>query len=222
MRVKFDTRKLTKELNNIVDYATGFLDGAQQGKSQLLDNIGLELKLAVEQYIDSTARVNPAELHHVYEWYQTGSPEARLFDIDYVITGGGLSMNATLSQSRSVKDGSRVPFSSKARIMEGGVSVTVSPRNSPVLAFEENGETVFTRKPVTINSPGGEQAAGGFERAFKEFFLSYLSQAMMFSSGMMFNLQNPVDFKRNLSAGKTGGRSVGVAAGRKWISRSAV
>lgn len=221
MIVKFDTRKLTKELNNIVDYATGFLDGAQQGKSQLLDNIGLELKLAVEQYIDSTARVNPAELHHVYEWYQTGSPEARLFDIDYVITGGGLSMNATLSQSRSVKDGSRVPFSSKARIMESGVSVTVSPRNSPVLAFEENGETVFTRKPVTINAPGGEQATGGFERAFKEFFLSYLSQAMMFSSGMMFNLQNPVDFKRNLPAGKTGGRSVGVAAGRKWISRSA-
>lgn len=207
-------------MNNIVDYAIGFLDGAEQGKQQLLHNVGLDLKLAVEQYIDSTARVNPAELHHVYEWYQTGSPAARLFDINYVVTGGGLSMNATLSQSRSVKDGSRVPFKNKANIMEAGVSVTISPRNSDVLAFEQDGETVFTKKQVTVSAPGGEAVSGGFERAFREFFMSYLSQAMMYSSGMLFNLQNPVDFDRNLNAGKKGGRSVGVSTGKKWISRS--
>jgi hypothetical protein len=48
--------------------------------------------------------------------------------------------------------------------MERGISVTVVPRSAQALAFEDNGEQVFTKQPVTIDNPGGSQVAGGFER----------------------------------------------------------
>lgn len=217
-----DDKKFMRELNNIVAYANGFLEGAQIGKPNLLRNVGESLKLAAAAYIDSSASVNPASLQHVYEWYRSGSPDARLFDIDYVVVGSGLSMNATMRQSNAIREGSNVPFRNKAYVMENGISVSIKPKNSPVLAFEDNGDTVFTRSEVTVPRPGGEAAAGSFEQAFREFFLSYLSQSTMFASGMLDNLKNPIDFKKSLNAGKNGGRPVGIAAGKNWISRSAI
>ena len=217
--IKTDSRKFMRDMNNIMRYAEGFLEGAQQGKPKLLKNLGEDLKLIVGEYIDISARVNPSELHHVYEWYATGSQAARLFTIHYNVSGNGLSMRAQVRQSKTIKDGSTTPFRDKAYIMENGISVTVKPKNSEVLVFEDNGETVFTRNPVTIDNPGGEATINGLERTFKEFFTTYLSQSMLFSSGIMQNLKMPVEFKKNLRAGRSGGRAVGVAAGIKWISK---
>jgi hypothetical protein len=131
-------------------------------------------------------------------------------------------MNATIRQSNSIRDGSTVPFRNKAYVMENGISVRVEPKISPVLVFEENGETVYTRKGVNIENPGGEETVNGLETTFREFFLSYLSQSVMFSSGMMDNLRNPIDFKKNLKAGAKGGRSVGVSVGKNWISKDGI
>lgn len=219
--VKFNTKSLMKQLENVVQYSNGFLDGASLGKPNLMANIGFEMQELVSEYIDSTARVNPSSLHHVYEWYKTGSPDARLFDIDYVVKGSGLSMNATFRQSETVQNNSNTPFRNKAYIMENGISVTIKPKNSPVLAFEQGGESVFTRSEVNVQNPGGSMAQGSFEQTFKEFFLSSLSQSMVLSSGIGANLKNPIDFSKNFAAGARGGRPVGISAGQAWISRKA-
>jgi hypothetical protein len=162
--------------------------------------------------------MNPDALHLVYEWYQTGSPAGRLFEIEYIVTGLGLSFQSTFRQSTSVKNGSNVPFYNKANIMESGVSVTVKPRNSDVLAFEDNGETVFTKKPVTIPNPGGTDTTGAYREVFREFFYRYLSQSFLDVTGLRKQLGTPLAFKNNLAAGVAGGKTVGIRVGRQWVA----
>ena len=38
---------------------------------------------------------------------------------------------------------------------------------------------VFTTESVTVQSPGGPKAEGGFANAFNEFFTSFLDQALV-------------------------------------------
>lgn len=220
--VQLDSKQFMKDMNNIVAYSQGFLDGVERARPIMLDSLGEELKLMVGEFIDSSASTNPASLHHIYEWYQTGSPAARLFDIDYVVSDTGLTFSGTLSQSKSVKNGSREPFYNKAKIMEAGNSVVITPRDGGVLAFESDGKKIFTKKSVTVKEPGGTAVEGSFHDTFKQFFLAYLSQSLMDVSGVMQNLSNPIDFKKNLSAGKSGGRSTGLATGMKWASKGAL
>jgi hypothetical protein len=219
IRVKFDSNRFAKEMNNIVNYSTGFIEGVQQGKSALLENIGAEVVEGIKEFIDVNARINPSALHHVYEWYQTGSPSARLFDINYISNQIGLSFNSTFRQSVSVKNGSKVPFYNKAQIMENGVPVVIRPVSAQVLSFNENGEQVFTRGPVVVSDPGGQAVQGGYERVFDMFFETYFKQSFLRTTGILEHLQNPEPFKRNLSKGKRGGRSVGYSVGYKWISK---
>ena len=83
MRAVFNSAQFKKEMSNIVDYSMGFLEGIQRGKTIFLKTVGLETVELMKEFIDSNARVNPDMLHHVYEWNQTGSPSARLYDISY-------------------------------------------------------------------------------------------------------------------------------------------
>ncbi len=205
-----------------MDYAVGFMDGVQRGKQHILKAIGMEAIDLLKEFIDANARTNPAALHHVYEWYQTGSPNARLFDITYTMSNVGLSIKSTFRQSTSIKDGSTVPFYDKARIIENGIPVVIRPRRSSVLAFEDNGETVFTKNPVVVDNPGGTQAQNGFEQVFDSFFNNYFSQAFLRVSGIMDYLENPEVFKKNINAGKRGGRSLGVATGYSWVANVGV
>lgn len=152
--VRLNDSTLMKSLNNIIDYSVGFLDGIQKGKQVFLKNLGKDVTEFLKEYIDASARVNPSRLHHIYEWYQTGSPNARLFDIEYTVSNLGLSFKSTLSQSRTIRNGSRVPFYDKARIMEQGIPVTIMPVEAKVLSFEVDGEQVFTPGPVVVDNPG--------------------------------------------------------------------
>lgn len=214
----FDSREFMKDISNAVEYSMGFLEGAQRGKNVFLKNFGSNVSEILNSYIDSNARVDQASLQHVYEWEKSGSPDARLFDINYFVTGNGLSFNATFRQSTSIKNGSNTPFYDKARIMEEGIPVVIKPRKSAVLAFQEGEETVFTRKPVTISEPGGSAAEGGFERNFKSFFDNYFTQAFLQSSGLAKHLENPSSFSKNFSAAKRGGRTLGITTGFRWIT----
>lgn len=195
----------------------GFVEGVQVSKPALLKQLGLEIQELASQYIDANARVNQQELHHVYEWYQTGSPSGRLFDINYRVTGRGLSFGSTFSQSKSVKNGSNVPFYDKARIMEQGISVTIAPQQSEVLAFEQDGEQVFTKKPVTVTNPGGN-VSGAFEETFDEFFRRYLSQSFLEVTGLARHFNRPVIFKQNFAAGAAGGKPVGIRTGQRFMT----
>lgn len=217
MRLVVDDKLFMKQMNNLVQYGFGFVEGAQSGKAQLLKQLGPEVRTLLEQYIDANARMNPEELQHVYEWYQTGNPNGRLFDIEYVVTGLGLSFQSSFRQSTSIKNGSNVPFYNKARVMESGVSVTIRPKDSDVLAFQDGSDTVFTKSPVTVK-PGGTASTGSYEEVFKEFFNRYLSQTFLDVTGLRKHLGTPLAFKNNLAAGLAGGRSVGVRVGRQWMA----
>lgn len=220
--VRVNDAQFMRDMNNLIAYSNGFVQGTKVGKPALMKNLGLRLNAMVGEFIDSNARVDPQSLHHVYEWYQTGSPEARLFDIDYFVTGRGLSMSATFRQSNSVARGATEPFYNKAKVMETGVPVTIAPRKASVLAFNDNGQEVFTKGPVTIADPGGQDVQNGFYEAFKSFFVVYASQSILDVSGLGLQLRTPIEFKNGLSAGKRAGKSAGISAGIKYISGGTV
>jgi hypothetical protein len=213
-----DDSQFTKDMKNITDYMIGFLDGAKSGKPLLLKNLGIIIKEILENFIDSNAKIDPASLSHVYEWYQSGSSDARLFDIIYTPSTRGLSFGFTLGQSTSVKQGSSVPFYDKARIMEEGIPVTIKPVNRQALKFDVDGESIFTSKPITINEPGGASAQGGLKNVFTQFFTQYVSQSLMDVSGLRQHFENAMEFKQNFSSSKSGGRSLGYQVGLRWIS----
>lgn len=222
MRAVFNSMQFKKDMSNIVDYSVGFLEGIHRGKTVFLKTLGLETVELMKEFIDSNARVNPEMLHHIYEWHQTGSPSARLYDISYTTSQLGLSFKSSFSQSTSIKDGSRTPFYDKARIMEEGIPVTIRPRLAQVLVFEDNGEMVFTKNEVRVDNPGGTAVEGGFEKVFDMFFNRYFSQAFLRVSGVAKYLENPIVYKKDMAAGKKMGRSKGISTGYRWIANAGV
>jgi hypothetical protein len=222
MRAAFNSNQFKKEMNNIVNYSIGFLEGVQRGKTAFLKTLGMETVEIMKEFIDSNARVNPEMLHHVYEWTMTGSPDARLYNISYTTSNLGLSFRSSFSQSTSIKNGSRTPCYDKARIMEYGIPVTIRPKVAQVLAFDDNGETVFTRGPVEVMNPGGTQVEGGFEKVFDMFFNKYFSQAFLRTSGVARYLENPQVYKKDMPAGKRMGRAKGLSTGYRWIANAGV
>lgn len=219
--ITFNTADFNKDMGNLIKYTEGFIEGIRRGKPVAFAKIGAGVVEALKQFIDSNARVNPQALHHVYEWYQAGSPDARLFDIDYVVTGLGLSVNATFRQSTSIKSGS-VPFYDKARIMEQGLPVTIVPKKANVLAFNDDGQDVFTKGPIEVRNPGGEEVRGSFERTFDTFINQYFTQAFLKSSGIIAQLSNVKEYKDSLRQGMTAGKMAGIAAGYRWITKVGV
>lgn len=222
MRIRIDTKAFEKQLTNIANYSFGFLDGVNRGKREFLNNLGKSVIFSLGQYIDSEARANSRSMHHVYEWYKTGSPSARLFTLNYTVSNLGLSINSTFKQSSTVKEDMTVPFYNKAKIMEEGIPVVIKPKGSGALKFKEGGQEIFVRKPITIRNPGGEEVEGSYERVFDEFMRVYFTQAFLRSSGLLAYLNKPVAYKKNLLAGSRMGRSKGIDTGYKWIINAKV
>ena len=217
MKLRIDDRQFIKDMNGVLSYSEGFLDGVHAGKKEFLNILGRQIRESLLNFIDANARISPEKLHHVYEWYRTGSPDARLYDITYIVRNNGISFNSSFSQSQVIRDGSKVPFYDKARIIEKGIPVKIRPVQTSVLSFEVDGTQVFTRKDVSVPAPGGTAANGGFEKTFDNFFERYLSQSFMLSSGIMKYLENPIAYKEKIRSGKTGGKSVGFQTGYRWI-----
>lgn len=217
MRVVINTKAFEKQLTNIANYSFGFLDGINRGKREFLNNLGKSVIFALGQYIDSEARANSKSLHHVYEWYKTGSPGSRLFDLNYTVSNLGLSVNSTFRQSSTVTEEMTVPFYNKAKIMEQGIPVIIKPKANGALKFTDGGEEVFVTKPITIRNTGGEEVNGSFERVFDEFMRNYFTQAFLRSSGLLAYLNKPTAYKKNILAGSRMGRSKGIDTGYKWI-----
>ena len=220
MITRFDTKQFGLDLKNILDYSEGFLEGVELGKTQFLKAFGHEIIDSLKTFIDSNAKVDPQLLRHVYEWYLNGDPKGRLFKLKCTVSGFGLSINSTFSQSKSIKEGSTVPFYDKANIMENGIPVTIKPSNMSVLAFEIGGQEIFDPSPVVVNNPGGPLAQGGYEHVFESFFNDYFSQSFLKSSGIIEYLQNPKDFKTNLPSAKRGGKTEGIATGYSWMIKA--
>jgi hypothetical protein len=221
MKMSIDSRAFRKDMNNIIQYSFGFLEGAQRGKMVMYRTLGQGVSKIMYEFIDTNARVSPTTLHHVYEWSQVGTPEGRLFDIDYTVSNLGLTFKTNLKQSTSIKDGSRVPFYDKARIMENGIAVTIAPKKAEALRFEVNGEEVFTKEPVTVLNPGGE-TQGKFEKVIDTFFNSYFRQSFLRISGLETHFNNPSVYRKNIQSGKKQGRSAGIKTGFQWVASAGV
>lgn len=218
IKTKFDTREFTKKLSNSVAYSNGFIDGAQLSKPTFNRQLGEFIKEALNRYVDAKARMNPESLHHVYEWDQTGSPSARLFSISVIPMQTLIKFNIKFLPSSSVSPTSNTPFKNKAKIMENGIEITIQPKNSEVLVFEEAGETIFTKEEVTIKNPGGQEVEGSFERTVNDFFTNYLTVGLLKSSGILDGLEKPTEYKRDFAKGTRGGKPVGISAGRKYMN----
>lgn len=220
MKVIINDAAFKKDMKNIMDYSIGFLEGVQSGKTKFLNNLGLMTKEILEEYIDTNARVNPKALHHVYEWYKVGSPDARLYNINYTVSNLGLSFVSTMKQSTSIKDGSSVPFYNKAKIMEEGTPVTIKPTKADVLVFEDGGETVFAKGKVVVQSPGGTATEGSFQKIVDTFFNKYFTQAFLQSSGISEYFSNADVYRKNLPAGRSSGKLKGQQVGYRWIANA--
>lgn len=217
--VEFDKGGLfKKQMQNLIDYSLGFVEGIEKGKTEFLKNLGEGVQEIIYDFIDASARVDSRSLHHVYEWYRTGSPDARLYNISYTVSHLGLSIKSNFSQSSSVANGSSTPFYDKAKVMESGMSISISPRRSRFLKFESGGESVFTPNEVLVSSAGGESTNGAFEKVFDSFFKNYFQQSFIQSSGLRRGFEDPSVYRKNLAAGMSGGKSVGVATGQRWIA----
>lgn len=222
MRTVFNSRAFAKDMNNIMNYSIGFLEGVQRGKTQFMHSVGVETIELLKEFVDANARVNPEMLHHVYEWNMVGSPSARLYDLGYTVSGLGLSIKSSFRQSTTVKAGSRVPFYDKATIIENGIPVVIRPKKAKALAFSQNGEDVFSKGPITVENPGGTAAEKGFEKTMDLFFNRYFTQAFLKASGIGKYLSNPEVFKKDMAAGKKGGKAKGIQTGYRWIANAGV
>lgn len=218
MQVKFDNKKFAKQMNNIVNYSFGFLEGVEKGKTVFLDNLGKDTIEALKVFIDTNARMDPQAMHHVYEWGKTGMASQRLFTINHTVSNLGLSIKSDFKQSTSIKQGSLVPFYNKARIMEDGKPVVIKPRNASVLSFNVGGDQVFTKNPVNVSNPGGDWVQGSYEKTFDNFMNYYFKQTFLRASGIYDHLSNPTVYKKNLRAGSNTGKSKGREVGYRWIT----
>lgn len=220
LNVKFDYKDLERTLNNSVDYSQGFLNGVQLQRVPFTKFLGGFILEAMYKYIDSRARMNPNKLHHVYEPGEVGTERGRLFTLSVMPTRRGLTFTGNFKQSVKPSENSNVPFADKASIMENGISITIEPKNSDVLAFEDDGETVFTTEAIYVAHPGGDEVAGSFGKTVEEFFSVYLNSALL--APIYKDLATAEEFAQNFAAGSRGGRSVGVRAGRKYLTVSGV
>jgi hypothetical protein len=217
--VSFDDKQFLQEINNVLQYSTGFINGIESAKPVMMKNISYKIKEILYSYIDSMARLEPQKLHHVYEWSQVGSKTARLYDIKCVSNKNNISFFYTMNQSKAIRSGSNIPFYNKAEIMENGTPIKIVAKKSDVLTFEENGETVFTKKPIDVEFPGGKNVKDGLSETVKSFFNSYLSQTLLDVTGIKSQIKDLSSFKNNLSSAKKGGYQLGVSVGERWISK---
>lgn len=218
--IQFDDKTFFREMTNIAQYSEGFLNGVNNGKSAFAKSIGRDAIEVFKQFVDQNARADEKMYHHIYEWYQTGSPEARLFDVEYVEYDGGLTFNGTFSQSKTLQNGSMTPFYNKAEIMENGIPVTIKPVKSKVLSFNVDGEQIFTPNAVDVQNPGGTHQLHAFEHIFDLFFKEHFKQSVLELTGIKEYLQNPKVYKDNLHSAKTGGKSKGEQIGYDWIANA--
>ena len=213
-----DNKKLNKVLNNSVYYSFGFIDGAKMNQIQFNIQLGQFIESALYKYIDAKARMSPDKFHHVYEWDQTGNSSARLFEFSSKASKKIIVFTGQFLPSKSISVGSSEAFINKAKIMENKISITIEPKSSSVLAFEDDGQTIFTSSYVEISNPGGDEVAGSFSSAVDSFFKNYLTPAILKGSGVLGSLDNAKEYSDNFYRGTQSGRSPGVGAGKKYMT----
>lgn len=216
INVKIDAMQLNKTLNNVVDYSEGFLKGIDMKSIEFNNEVANFTHAALNKYIDSQARMNPLRLHHVYEWGKAGNQSSRLFEFDTRVLGKTISFSGKFLPSKSVSNTSSEPFVNKANIMENDIQIVIEPKNSDVLVFENNGETVFTTNAIYIDHPGGDEVAGSFGETVSNFFDNYFTNGLL--KPLINKLSTASEFAASFSSGARSGSNVGIRAGKEYLN----
>lgn len=142
------------------------------------------------EYLDSKARTNPSQYHHVYEWKGVGDPSARLFKLKSKNQDGlsfqiGYEFKLSKTAVPSNHSQTRHVFRNKASVMEEGRPLTIRPKNAERLVFEIRGSMVFMPKgkSVTISRAGGGKTTSRFKIAYSQFFKGNLVSSSIKKSG---------------------------------------
>ena len=149
-----------------------------------------------EAYVDHIAKIDGYRYHHIYEFGMTGDKSGRLFKSS--IKNGNISYSLMDSV---VPGNSGQVFTKKAFIMESGTPLEIVPKNSKVLAFNVDGEDVFTSQ-VYVAHPGGEYVAGAFEAVFNEFFNSNLPEKALKEFGFYDAITHGIKTQINIVSPK--------------------
>lgn len=221
INVKFDTKKLTKTINNIIEYSDGYIQETRQSKNKISHKIANTSVGVFYEYLDGLARMHPGMLHHVYEWGEVGSPSARLYKLFSKQGGSAVTVSADFLQSSSIPNNGKEPFYDKAFIMEEGQSVTVTEQEAQALFFEIDGEEYFRKGPITIANPGGEAVRGSFVNAFNDFYNNYFSQIYLRSIRFYKELEEMKPYKNNVrrAVKSSNPRTIGKNSALEWISK---
>lgn len=211
---------MNKKLNNVVKYSNGFVDGIEIQKIILMNRLAEYVVDVLEKYIDAQARANPGALHHVYEWGSTGSSGARLFKMNGAASKNIIVITGSFLPSSSISNTATEPFVDKANIMENGIGITIAPRDSDLLVFEADGQTVFTMNEVYIANPGGDGVAGSFGRVIDQFFDVYFTRMLL--KPFIEELSTAEEFVQYFAQGARSGYPVGVRAGQQYINSAGV
>lgn len=213
---KFDNRELNRMLNNTVSYSYSFLDGVQMERQTFNRFLGGMAVEALGKYIDVKARAYPSKLHHVYEPGNVGNQSMRLFNFTIDASPTQIKIGGSFLPSKKAPMNDGEPFSQKASIMENGIGILISPVNSDVLAFEDEGEMVFTANSIFIEHPGGDEVAGSFGETINDFFESYFTVAVL--RPLIKDLSSAEEFVNNFVAGTKSPRVAGVKAGKEYMA----
>jgi hypothetical protein len=179
--------------NSIATVAWGL--ASPRGQANIQKSIEISVKRKFLPYINAMAKGNKKSLSHVYEWNKVGVTSARLFDLTIPSTSRGktnFSMKVDFRPSKTLvplteaqatpnpQTGAVVKrrhiFYNKAMVMEYGQSVTVRPKTSKYMAFDNPPGTVptlsgltFSSRPVTINY-ASMPTYHGLQAAITSFF----------------------------------------------------
>lgn len=145
-------------------------------------------------FVNAASRASKESMHHLYEWNKTGVTSARLFDLKIPSASRGktnFSMVVDFRPSKSLVPlteaqmtpgpsgktvTSRHVFYNKAMIMEYGQTVTIRPKGSRAMAFDNpdgfREGLYFTKAPVVVNY-SDKPTFKGLAKAVDGFFSSY-------------------------------------------------
>lgn len=219
LSVQFNTSNLQKILKNTVEYSEGFLQGIEIERIFFNEKLGGFIVEALEKYIDAKAKSNPESLHHIYEWNNVGNSSARLFNFSVKATSNLIIFNGTLKKSKSISSTSKEPFENKATVMENAIAVTIEPKQSDFLVFDYGGETIFTKKTITVENPGGIKVAGSFQKTVDDFFNNFLTTSLL--KPYIMDLAKADEFTESFYSVKSPrAKYSGVEAGRNYMKMS--
>lgn len=163
-----------------------------------------------ESYVDAIAKIDTYRYHHIYEFGMTGNKNARLFQSK--IKNGVIEYNFVPA---SVPNMNGDLFQQKAFVMEDGQPITIVPSRSEILAYEIDGETIFSKQSIVMN-PGGPYVQNAFKDIFEEFFNSNMPDKALRELGFYKQIESGIlnetsKITSKISAGKITGTAVDAA-----------